>query len=101
MTTVRLTRAALRDLEVARDHLLEAAGVAVALRFIERVEQAQDVLARFPDSGASWSFVAAGLRRWNLAGFPYGLFYRNHGTTVLILRVLHTSRDIPATLREG
>lgn len=40
MTTVRLTRAALRDLEVARDHLLEAAGVAVALRFIERVEQA-------------------------------------------------------------
>ena len=98
---VSLSRAALRDLEDARDHLLEVAGAVVALRFLDSIEQASDLLGEFPKSGAPWDFVGRGIRRWNIAGFPYGLFYREEGDRVLILRILHVARDIPPTLREG
>lgn len=98
---VSLSRAALSDLGDARDHLLETAGPLVALRFLDSIEAAGEFLAEFPKSGAPWEFVGRGIRRWNVAGFPYGLFYRNEADRVLILRILHSSRDIPATLRDG
>lgn len=98
---VTLSRAALRDLEKARDHLLEAAGLSVALRFLDSIEDVHIQLSEFPMSGASWDFVGPGIRRWTVKGFSYGLFYRFDGERVLILRILHSARDIPATLRDG
>ena len=99
MSGVTLTRAALRDLERVRDHLIQTAGVEVALRFLDAFERCIGLLAEFPKGGASWDFVGHGIRRWNVHGFPYGLFYRNEGDRVVILRILHSARDIPATLR--
>ena len=70
MRVVALSRAARRELEAARDHLLETAGVVVALRFLDIIEDVQVLLSEFPKSGASWDFVGGGIRRWNMTGFP-------------------------------
>lgn len=37
------------------------------------------------------------LRFLMLPGYPYALAYRREGETSRIVRVLHTSRDLPAT----
>lgn len=49
----------------------------VALRFLDIIEDVQVLLSEFPKSGASWDFVGGGIRRWNMTGFPYGVFYRH------------------------
>jgi toxin ParE1/3/4 len=38
------------------------------------------------------------VRRANLAGFPYGVFYLVRGETVFLLAVLHSARDHRAAL---
>ena len=73
----------------------------VALRFLDIIEDVQVLLSEFPKSGALWDFVGRGIRRWDTTGFPYGVFYRDEGERFLILRILHSARDIPATLRDG
>ena len=69
------------------------------MRFLDAIERCTDLMAEFPKGGSAWDFVGRGIRRWNVAGFPYGLFYRFDGQQVVILRVLHSARDVPGTLR--
>ena len=40
------------------------------------------------------------LRSWPVRGFPYLVFYAERGDRIDILRLLHTARDIPESLRE-
>ena len=40
-----------------------------------------------------------GVRRINLAGFPYAVFFMVNGGTVFILAVLHSARDLRAALQ--
>jgi len=41
-----------------------------------------------------------GLRSIRVEAFPYLIFYLVRGDRLDVLRVLHTSRDVPATLQE-
>jgi toxin ParE1/3/4 len=82
----------------------EVAGKTVALRFVAAFRATVDHIRAQPASGTPRFRDATGistLRAWPLKGFPYLVFYLEEAEDVLILRVLHTSRDIPATLREG
>lgn len=77
-------------------------GADLALRFSRSLQNAIGHIRTHPESG-SLRFAAptgiAGLRVWPLAGFPYLIFYSITGSDVLILRILHTARDVPASLR--
>ena len=68
----------------------------MADRFINAAEQAIRSAGREP---LRFSVRFDGVRRINLTGFPYAVFFVPNGETVLILAVLHTARDLRAALR--
>lgn len=78
------------------------AGPQVAQDFVVAFAKAIDHIREHPQSG-SLRFVGLtgieGLRVWPVHGFPHLVFYRIEPTGPAILAVLHTSRDIPASLR--
>ncbi len=78
------------------------AGADVALRFSAALRAGVEQLRAFPESGSTrFASVTGivGLRALPLQGFPYLIFYRVEGNTPMILRILHTARDIPSSLR--
>jgi plasmid stabilization system protein ParE len=83
---------AVEDLVAARDHYLEidpelAEGLRAELdRVLER-------LAMFPN-GAPPVQGFPGVRRARMRRFPYGVFYRLDDEQILVLRVLHSKRDV-------
>ena len=97
---VRLRVSAAADIEAALRAYVDEAGVDVAGRFVDAVEQAMRHVARSPHSG-SLSFAhevgIPELRVWPLARFPYLVFYRVRPHHVDVLRVLHSRRDVPAS----
>ena len=72
--------------------------------FLNAVDKAFNHISRMPATGSSrhshWLGVS-NLRHWTLTGFPYLLFYIFDDTEVLVLRCVHASRDIPASLQEA
>jgi toxin ParE1/3/4 len=95
------SRLALRDIDEASDDCLREAGVDVTLRFIAALERAFALIARQPRIGSprlAADLQIPELRSWPLTGFPYLILYIEHEDAVDIVRVLHGSRDIPATL---
>lgn len=94
MKAVRL-RTALRNLDetaayIARDN------ADAAKRVVERLRQATERLARYPESGRPGRI--AGTRELIVPGLPFILPYRVRPTTIEILRVLHASRRWPQRL---
>ncbi len=60
-------------------------------RLLDRIDQACDLLAQFPDTGTSYEQVRAGLRL-----FPTGkylILYRRVGSSIEIVRVVHGARQ--------
>jgi toxin ParE1/3/4 len=79
------------------------AGAEVALGFLEAAEKATAHILAFPESGSPiWQTTAAmkGLRVWPIKGFPYLAFYLDRENAPDVIRILHTSRDIPHHLQE-
>ena len=68
----------------------------VADRFINAAEQAIRSAGREP---LRFSVRFDGVRRINLTGFPYAVFFVLNVETVFILAVLHTARDLRTALR--
>ncbi len=99
---VRLRPAARRDVAIAARWYGENAGEAVALRFVEAVRiMGLAHVGDHPASGSTRHGVASGIpemRSWLLRGFPYLIFYHDHGQWLDVWRVLHASRDLPAWL---
>lgn len=58
--------------------------------FVRRVRKAVDQLIENPESGSS---ISNGLRYLPVQRFPYVVFYDLTDSEVLILGVMHTSRD--------
>ena len=80
-------------------YLNREAGPAVALRFVDAVEQALKRLEEFPEIGRIRHFRQPGLRSWMVPGFRrWLLFYlpTNHG--VRLYRVIHSSMDFERQL---
>jgi toxin ParE1/3/4 len=102
MTELRVSPAALADLEDLTLHYLDVAGLLVAGRFNDAWLDAQVLLGEHPLAGSGRVGALVGnpdLRALPFRGFPYLIFYRTLGDEVFILRILHTARDIPASLR--
>ena len=81
--------------------LREEAGDAVALDFINALEDGIEQITRSPNSGSlrfAYELAIPDLRAWGLRRFPYVVFYTNDPDAVRVHRVLHSSRDIPAEL---
>lgn len=107
MTPARVARRpqATRDIRDAARYYLREGGPALAQRFVESVEAELAHIARHPDTG-SRRYATAGLlndlRFGRPRKFPYLIFYFyfEAASRVEIVRVLHASRDIPASMRD-
>lgn len=103
MTTVVVSPAADADLGAITDHYLAEAGVEVAVAFLAAWDGCVRHMTDFPTSGSprlAAKLKLAGLRVWPLKGFPHLAVYLTGPSEVLVLRILHTSRDILSQLRE-
>jgi toxin ParE1/3/4 len=101
---VRLRLAAADDVDAALDHYLAEAGSDVPQRFVSAVEQAIRNIGRAPRSGSlrfAHDLEIPDLRCWPLTRFPYLVFYVEHADHVDVWRILHTRRDIPASLADN
>jgi toxin ParE1/3/4 len=74
-----------------------------AARFLDAVQEAEQLLAGMPGLGAPRSFRRLQeLRMWRVRGFEKHLiFYRPTADGIEVLRVLHASRDLAAVLDEN
>ena len=100
--SVILRERALRDVDEAVEHYLDEAPAAVALAFINALEQACGRIGDHPASRSpryARELDLPGLRSWLVSGFPYLVFYVERGADIDVWRVLHTARHIPAWLQ--
>ncbi len=92
-----------RDVDDAVVYYLSEATEAVALGFIDALEQAYTHIGRHPATGSpryAHALNLPGLRAWSLARYPYLVFYVERPDHIDIWRVLHGQRDIPAWMHE-
>ena len=92
-----------RDVEAAVDYYAREAGPDVALGFIEALRSAYRTIADHPALGSpryAQELALPGLRRWEVKGFPYLVFYIDRRDHIDVWRVLHGRRDIPSRMRE-
>ena len=100
---VVLREQARRDIDEAVEHYLAEAGPAVALDFIDALEEARRHIGERPASGSpryAHELDISGLRYRSAGKFPYLVFYVERETEIDVWRVLHGARDIPAWMRE-
>jgi len=91
------------DLESASGYFATEVDVATAIRFVDAVEAAARRIGRNPRLGSlrlAYELGVPVLRVVPAGRFPYLLFYLERETSVHVWRLLHTSRDIPARLKE-
>jgi toxin ParE1/3/4 len=72
-----------------------------ALSFIDDLEQAYSHIKQYPASGSTryaHELNIPELRVWACNKFPYLVFYVEYTNQIEVWRVLHGSRDIPASL---
>ena len=94
--------AATSDIAAAVDFYVSEASH-VAADFIDELERAVRHIERHPSSGSpryAHELDIAELRHWSLRKFPFALFYIEDADRLVILRFVHMTRDIPASLRE-
>ena len=100
----RLRSRAVGDIDAAADFYLAEAGADVAGRFLDAVERAISQLGRQPHGGSlrfAFELDIPELRAWPVSRFPYLIFYIERETELDVWRLLHSSRDIPATLADN
>ncbi len=100
---IEFRQLAATDISDAAGHYLGEGGEALALRFIDAVEHAVVQIGRSPHLGPlrfSYELDIPQLRAWALVRFPYIVFYVAVDDRVDVWRVLHSRRDIPATLSD-
>jgi toxin ParE1/3/4 len=68
----------------------ESKRIGLGAEWLEEVRRAIKVLEERPQSCGDYY---RGFRRLLMHRFPYKLFYRIEGNTVLIFRILHAARD--------
>ena len=100
---VVLRERAQRDVDEAIEHYLAEAGPAVALAFIDAVEDTRRRIGEQPATGSprhAHELDIPGLRFRPVEKFPYLVFHVERETEIDVWRVLHGARDIPAWMRE-
>ncbi|OYU41378.1 MAG: plasmid stabilization protein [Pseudorhodobacter sp. PARRP1] len=103
MTAVVVSPAAEADLGAIIDHYLVAAGIEVAAGFMTAWDRCMAHLEDFPASGSprlAEPLDLSELRVWPVKGFPQLALYTESESAVILLRVLHSARDLPFALRD-
>lgn len=71
----------------------ERAGSAVALRFVDQVEDGVDFIADRPQACAVYTRLQDTIfRKWRLKAFPVSLFFRIDKNDVIVLEALYAHR---------
>ena len=92
-----------RDIDETVGHYLAEAGLAVALDFIDALEDACRRIGEQPAGGPpryAHELDIPGLRYRTVRRFPHLVFYVEGETGIDVWRVLHGARDIPAWMGE-
>ena len=74
----------------------------IELSFLDALEKAYLHIQRQPGTGSlryAHALDIPGLRFWPCQHFPYLVFYVERADHMALVRVLHGSRDIPATFQ--
>ena len=91
------------DISAINAHYRTEAGPGTAGRFRTATAQAMALIKQNPGIGSpriGHLLNMADLRVWPITGFPYLIFYIHEHGQVDVLRILHSARDIPASLRD-
>ena len=99
-----LRERARRDIDETVGHYLAETGLAVALDFIDALEDACRRIAEQPAGGSpryAHELDIPGLRFRTVRRFPHLVFYVEGETGIDVWRVLHGARDIPTWMRES
>jgi toxin ParE1/3/4 len=100
--TVRFRARAAADVDAAVDHYRREAGEAVALDVVDALEQGVRRIRR-PHLGSlrfSYELDVPELRAIATQRFPYLVFYVPDDDNIDVWRVLHSRRDMPATIAD-
>jgi toxin ParE1/3/4 len=93
-----LSDSAVADILEQADWYMAQSGQALVQRWEKAVTSAVLRVVENPAAGTPCAFQPAELRnvrRTAIVGFPkHLLFYRVHGTEILVLRVVHGARDL-------
>jgi len=96
---------ATEDIQQQAEYYLQEAGLEVALRFVDNAERAFEQLAAMPRVGPLLGLDELpyeDIRRWHIDGFDRLIvLYRETADGIDVIRVLHTSRNIAALLRDS
>lgn len=98
---VRFRQLAAIDLDDASEYYRHEAGEHTALDFVDAAERAVKRISRSPHVGSlrfAYELAIPDLRAWPLQHFPYVVFYVVGDNEIDVWRVLHTRRDLAATL---
>jgi toxin ParE1/3/4 len=89
MATLRFSRSAKADLLSIGAYTLKTWGASQAQRYLDDLEQCSKMLAGNPSLGRPCDWVRPGLHRFEKG--RHGVFYRQQGAGILVLRILHQS----------
>lgn len=96
MAELRLTPAALRDLEGIWRYTVQRWGVERAERYLDALNASFEALSRAPHSAPACDHIVPGYRRQPVE--RHVVFYRVENDTVIVVRVLHERMDVPRHL---
>jgi toxin ParE1/3/4 len=101
--TITILPRASRDIDEQFSYL-EQSDLDIALRFFDAVRQSIAQLARMPGMGTAYDLNnprLTGLRRWPVKGFnKHLIFYLTDDEQIQVVRLLHSSRDLPTILED-
>ena len=95
---------ATNDVDEAVSCYIAEGGSDVATRFVDGLERTIRQLELHPELGLlrfAFELDLPGVRSARVDGFQHLIFYLIRNDHLDVLRVLHSSRDVPATLRES
>ena len=102
MGTIHRSPRARADLVSIGDDVAERMkSLASANRVLEAIEQKLKLLARHPLSGQARPDLQTGVHCFPVGKYDYVIFYRPQDNGIELLRVLHSSRDVPRIFRSG
>lgn len=98
---VTLTAQAAQEIRQTTAWYKTEGGAILARRWAAAVEDALRHMCSSPKTGSTRFAVALKLDRlcfWPVEGFPYLVFYIEHRNHIDVRRVLHTKREVPASM---
>ncbi len=98
MRTYRLTATARREIRDVWAHIHQTNSAEVADQQLDRFYQAFETLAHYPDAGRRRDELLPDVRSYAVT--PFIIFYQHRDDRLVILHIIHGSRDLPTLFSE-